>query len=513
MKSLIKKKYFILLLCLFVLPVACGDDLSITNPNNPTPDIVTSEEGMKRQAVGIWDVPGGWWEWVSWTLMEAMGDNVVVPWINFDWNQFFGNIELIEYSDGTASWSPRQQASPTRSQAEWVNFVNDRQVSQGGYEAQWQWAYGMNTEANRMLQALDEGVNFSGDIQAKENAYRAWAHFWKGYAYSTVGLFYEEGIINDDPTGTNSDFKSSDEMIVVSQAELDLALQTTADFGIIAGDVIPAIFPTNMTAESFIQNIYTLKARNLLMSKRRSDISQDEWQQIKDWAEMGLNTNDGALLLDSDESTHLATNTFRWRLSNQWSRVSPRVVQILSENGDQRLDRFQFAPAGGTYENRVTQPQINSPWLTLSDIYASQVPGTPQFVLSAEENMLMLAEAELGLGNPAMAAGWVNEVRNMPLQQAGLPAETSVTLKDIRDERKVALFGRALAFYDARRLGEIDARADGGGVEGVWVYHIDSNGDLVLDENANLFFDFLSYYGIPAAEADFNIPDGASPEM
>jgi hypothetical protein len=515
MKPLNSKKYLVLLLGLLLMPLACEEQLDITNPNNPTPDIVLSEEGMKRQAVGIWDAPGGFWEWVGWSLMEAMGDNIVMPWTNFDWNRFFGNIELIEYSDGTDDWSPRIQASPSRTQAEWVNFVNDRQVTQGGYEALWLTAYGFNTEANRMLQALDNGVAFTGNIQAKENAYRAWAHFWKGYAYSLVGLFYEQGVVNNDPTGTNSDFKTSAEMIAASQAELDLALQFAADFGVIANDVVPNIFPTSLTTASFIQNIHTLKARNLLMSKRREAISATEWQQIKDWAEDGLMANDGALLFDSDESTHLSSITHRWRLStNVWHRVSPRVIQILSENGDQRLNRFQFTTAGGSFANRTTRPQINSPWLTLSGTpYASASPGTPQYVLSAEENMLMLAEAELGLGNPGPAAGWVNTVREMPLQGAGLADESSVTMQDIRNERKVALFGRALAFYDARRLGEIDARAEGGGVTGVWVYHIDSGGNLVLDDNANLYFDFLSYYAIPDAEADFNISDDAGPEM
>ncbi len=251
------------------------------------------------------------------------------------------------------------------------------------------------------------------------------------------------------------------------------------------------------------------------MSKRREDITNAEWQQIKDWAENGLMVNEGALLFDSDESTHLTSITHRWRLStNVWHRVSARVIQIMSENSDQRLNRFQFTAAGGTFASGVIQPQINSPWLTLAGSpYASASPGTPQFVLSAEENMLMMAEAELGLGNPGPAAGWINTVRAMPLQQAGLPDETSVTLQDIRNERKVALFGRALAFYDARRLGEIDARADGGGIFGVWVYHLDSGGNLVLDEDANMFFDFLPYYAIPDAEADFNIDSDPSPEM
>jgi len=524
MKRYTQKILIIGLAVLFFMPLACEQGLDVTNPNDPTPEIVQTEEGLKRQALGIWVAPpgflglpgGGGWAWFGWSLHEAMGDNIVMPWINFDWNRFFGNIELIEYSDGTAPWSPRDQANPARSQAEWAGFVNDRQITAGGYEVQWETAYSFNKEANRMLAALDEGIQFSSNAQQKEEAYRAWAHFWKGYAYALVGLFYDQGIISDDPLDTNNDFKTSAEMIAAAQAELDLALQTASSYGAIANDVVPNFFPTNVNAQSFIQNIYTLKARALLMSKRREDISTAEWTQIRDWANQGLMANDGAFLIESDESTYLTTVTHRWRLAtNIWHRVSARVIQIMSENNDARLDRFQFDSGGGTFANRVTQPQINSPWLTLpTSPYAAQSPGTaPQFVLSAEENMLMLAEAELGLGNPDVAAQWVNEVRNMPLQQAGLPDMTTATLQDIRNERKVALFGRALAFYDARRLGEIDARSEGGGIQDVWVYHIDGNGDLVLDTDADIYFDFLDYYAIPDAESDFNPSADVGPEM
>lgn len=497
------------------LPLACDKQLDITNPNNPTPDIVLTEEGMKRQALGLWDAGGGFWEWVVWSLHEHMGDNTVAPWINFDWNRFFGNIELIEYSDGTADWSPRLQATPSRSQAEWVNFINSREVSGGGYEADWQLSYRFNNEANRILQALDEGVAFSGNAEQKEAAYRAWAHMWKGYAYSRVGLFYEQGLIIDEPDANNNNFVSPDAMLAESQRQYDLALEGASAFGVIANDVMPGIFPTNVTATSFAQNVYTLKARNLLLGSRRSDLTQADWQQIKSWAEQGLMTNSGALLYDSDESTHLAAITHRWRLAtNVWARVSARVIQILSENGDNRLNNFVFSSASGTLTNRVTQPQINSPWLTLDGSpYASTTPGVPQFVVSAEENKLMLAEAELALGNPVVAAGWIDDVRSMPLQGAGLPPLGSATLEDVRNERKVALLGRALAFYDARRMGEIDARADGGGIEGVWVYHLDGSGSLVLDPNANLYFDFLSYYAVPAHETDFNPLDAGSPEL
>lgn len=77
----------------------------------------------------------------------------------------------------------------------------------------------------------------------------------------------------------------------------------------------------------------------------------------------------------------------------------------------------------------------------------------------------------------------------------------------------ISCINRAVAFYDTRRFGEIDARSEGGGIEGVWVYHIDGTGALVLDTDANIYFDFLDYYAIPDAESDFNQREDVNPQM
>ena len=51
-----------------------------------------------------------------------------------------------------------------------------------------------------MLKALENpDISFSGDAATKRATLKAWAQWWKGYAYSRIGSMYLAGIINDDP--------------------------------------------------------------------------------------------------------------------------------------------------------------------------------------------------------------------------------------------------------------------------------------------------------------------------
>ncbi len=503
-------------LAVILVVTACDNALDVNNPNEPTPDIVLTEEGLKRQATGIYDAGDGWLEWVFWQYHEHMGDNSVAPWVNFNFNRYHGNVELIVYNDGS-EWSPVNQSNDGRTQAEWLEFINDRNNSAGGFEQEWAWAYQVQNEANIMLNALDEGVGFLGTeavATQKEEAYRAWAHFWKGYAYSRIGLLHSQGlIVNESISSTNNDYVTRQEIIAESQRQFDLALQTISSFDAIAADVVPAIFPTNLTAASMEQNINTLKARNILLSKFRDELTNADFTEIKALAENGLTSNAGAFLIDTDNATFNNTVTYPWRMANLWSAPSARLVQVMNKNGDARSARF-VNNGFATFQNRVTQPNVNTPWAALPPYSGTNVGDSPMFFASAEENELMLAEAELGLGNPNVAATHINNVRNMPLQQAGLPDLLLATEQDLRDERRAALFMRGLAFYDARRFNELKSRADGGGVSDVWVYRLDSGTQqLVLEDSSTIYYNFVEFWDVPDAETDFNaIPGDQTPD-
>jgi starch-binding outer membrane protein, SusD/RagB family len=480
---------------------ACEEGLNVTNPNNPTPDIVENEEGIKRVARGVYSKGGGWFEWITWQIHEHMADNAVAPWVNFNFNRFHGNPERIIYSDGTEVLPPERDANG-RNQPQWIDFINRRDDPEGGVELEWQSMYRINNEANLILQTLEGGeVDFSGNAQAKERGYYAWAYFWKGYSYSRIGLAYEYGLIVDTYGSTNNNYLTPDEILEESNRMFNLAIDHASNgIGSMINDIQPAIFGTNITEASFIQAANTFIARNLISGQMRDNITQTEWEEIRDTALDGLETNDGTFRIASDEATFLTSITATWRMANTWMMPSARVVQAAKHEGDARGDLFVDYNEP-PYNNRISQPHLNTLHYALPP-YAGTAPGIPTYLTSAEENLLILAEAEFELGNPETAAGYIDQVRVM--QGAGLPALGEATLEDIRRERRIALFMRNTGFYDARRFGELS-----GCVDNLWVYQmIDDAPPPVLDEEATICYGYKEYLPVPEHETVFNPLDG-----
>lgn len=78
-------KLLLILSTVLIITFACDDALKVENPNEPTPAVLETEEGLTRQAPGIYNaMGGGWFEWIVWFYHESMGDAFVVPWGNYN---------------------------------------------------------------------------------------------------------------------------------------------------------------------------------------------------------------------------------------------------------------------------------------------------------------------------------------------------------------------------------------------------------------------------------------------
>jgi starch-binding outer membrane protein, SusD/RagB family len=145
--------------------------------------------------------------------------------------------------------------------------------------------------------------------------------------------------------------------------------------------------------------------------------------------------------------------------------------------------------------------------------------GFVPFACTYEENALMKAEALIRLGqiNPGLAI--VDAVR--AYQNAGLPAvaNTGLTqaqaIEELRRERRVALFQRGVAFYDARRFGFTAPVANGGGRANAIVYLPASVLGTPTDEVRPCFieYNYMDYWDVPQNELDFNAPAAGSPPV
>lgn len=503
-------------LALAVTVAGCSDDLLVSNPNAPTPEALTSEEGIRRQARGVHSAlyDGGFYPWIVAQYHDGMGDQIPSAVGNY-WFVDFVNPDLITYSDGTTHRPPEARGGPIQDQI--IDIVNERTEPNPALLYEWRAAYKANNEANLLLEALEsDQLAIQTNAEAKKQGFRAWAYFWKGYAYSRIGLLYEQGVVSDEYGETTSDYLSHEQMLEQSNRMFDLAIENAAGFDAVAQNVTPDLFGAKPNSESLVQAANTMKARNLLIGKYRDEMTQSDWQQIESLTANGLMSNANTFQWRFDQQTFAATGTVLYRaggLGPTWAYVSMRQVQEYYP-GDQRIERegedhpnasVRLVPVAEAYtsprgNNHTTIARGQEP------VFETVVGSSQFYLVSAEENMLMAAEAKLALGKAGEAADLVNQVRDM--QGAGLDALTAddMEFEVIRRERRVALLARGLAYYDARRL---RISTPGGGREGAWVYRDD---DETLDTEATINYNFRPFWPVPVHETTFNPPlSGGAP--
>lgn len=501
------------------LAVGCADDLVVENPNQPTPAVLNTEEGLKRQATGIYGTITSDYYWMGLTLLEGMGDAIPSRVGNFGLVDAHNPEEII-YSDGQKHRPIDTRSGETNGQ--FLTRVNNRTIAEPTVLYLWRQMYRINNEANLILQTLEGGqVKFLSDAENKAKAYKAWAYFWKGFAYSNIGALYERGVIIDKYGETNGNYKTPAEMVAESNRMFDLAIENAPGFDAVANVVVPDLFKIGTiakpTSKSLAEAANTFKARNLLFVKYKSDMTPADWQQIEALTAKGLTSNTNTFVLRFDQATYAGTGQILNRTGavgggGVWSYVSERLIQEF-DPADNRLKSafFQTMSAGKpTYVytgdrgwNHITT------WRGKEPVFEQTAVGSaPLYLVSAEENQLMAAEAKLALGKTAEAAALVDGVRTM--QNAGLPKLNPATFsfEDIRRERRTALVARGVSFYDYRRLKVILPKAQGGGRQNAWVWQKTADGKTItkLDTKAEIIYNFLPYWPVPAHELTFNPP-------
>jgi len=520
-------KYLFLIVPLLILG-ACKDDLDVVNPNEPGLQVLDNEEGITRALAGTYSFFGGFYVWVAQAHHECMGDAIVIPWGNFGW-RWANQPTTIELDDGRV-WTPPQGGT----QEEQLVLFNDRAQGDGNaFIHEWRTAYQLNNHANLLLNKLDEGtVEFSGDAENKQNTIRAWAHFWKGWAYSRLGSLYSAGVIIDEFNSTNDNFVSNTDLIVEANRQLDLA----ADFcgritdDAIFTDLLLRAIPSYTrqgdmvpSPQEMIRNINTQKARNILVNNKYfTEMDAAKWTEVRNLTEAGLQEGDAILeFRTASENASFAESVFvPFRMLIGWHFLSERLVQDF-QPGDQRRDRNVFELATPEVNIRGRGIQYGTRWgltdITQGGDWASTTAGLASLPVAGswEENQLMLAEALISTGDVAGGLALVDQVRTA--QNAGLDPVSGVitdedeALLELYSERRIGLFLRGLSFYDARRFGltEDANTSDFGGRPEAVV--LDENGNVNTDAFIN--YNYMDYWGVPDNELDFNVPAPGSPSV
>lgn len=524
---------------------SCKKQLDVRNPNQPTPESAATEQGIISLAQGGVYVNGfrdlkygdgvfGLYWSGAMGFHELMADVIQAEAANAYLNQL-GTPDRVILSNGQVLSNP---GSPNK-QLDLIRQINvNSQQGQNFTYYEWAYMYSMNNAMNVVLDLVDK-VTFTGDVATKKATIRAWAHWWKGYAYGRIGSIYYAGLIVNTPTSTNGNFVTKEAIIAESNSQYDKAVAAlnaatdAASYNAVFGKLVPSFNQVGLggvlTQDMWKRNINTMKARNILVNKQVSAMTATEWNSILTLTNNGIQQGDkiftGRSNANGDFLTSAGTGTVSGR--TQASQAGGNTYK-LSERWVQ-----EFKPGDKRFQNNVRQTNT---WIGNQDrgqafhtrytlvsggtglagvkVYADIAAGAYELYLagSYEENELMKAEALIYTGQMEQGLQRVDAVRTY--QGAGLAAVAGTGLDlagavaELRRERRVAVPFLGLSFYDARRWGRIFPVAQGGGRTGAVVVR----GDATVDTNATIDYNFLDYWDVPDNELVYNQPaSGSSP--
>ena len=532
-----KLTYLILASGLFL--IGCKKDLAIQNPNNPTPESVNSETGILSYASGGIYVNG--FKAVKYTdgvygpfwsgaigFHELMADVVGADAANAFINQL-GCPEKVVHDDATVVTNPN---SPNK-QIALIRQANTNQ-SAGNNFLYYEWAYMYNliSSCNLLIEKAD-GVSFVGDAASKKAAIKAWAYWWKGFAYSRIGSIYYAGLINDLYQQTSGNYVTKEAIITEANSNLDKAVQaatgapSATEFTATWAKIIPAFNQVGLggapTPAMLGRNVSTMKARNLLVNKTTAAMTATDWAAVITLTNAGITTTDNIFTIRTDARGDLFTAT-QLVMGRTQSNIPGGATYKLSERwvqefktGDQR--KAQNCVQGTPYLGQADRGNAHFTRFALKDggtgltgvaIYANTAVGGYELHLAGdyEENQLMKAEALINTSQIDAGLTIIDAIRVR--QGAGLVAVsgTGLTLaqakEELRRERRIVCAFRGLSFYDARRWKVIDAIAQGGGRTGC----VALKNTGTVSANATIEYNYLDYWDVPGNELTYN-PAGA----
>ncbi|GAB4053752.1 RagB/SusD family nutrient uptake outer membrane protein [Spirosoma litoris] len=543
-----KLKIYALTLVFSGFMASCKEQLQVENPNQPSPSALRTESGLISYGEGFYitgfkdvkyydGVPGYFWSGAIGNH-ELMGDVIGTDIANVFINQI-GCPNQVTLDDGTVLVNPN---SPSKQ----IDFIRiTANVNSTGYQNstyyEWAYMYNLNNAANTLLANID-ATTFSGDVDTKKGVLRAWAYWWKGYAYSRIGSMYYAGLINDKANGevlngTNGNYVTKEAMIAEANKNFDAAakilsgLTANADYtasmlGLIpnfnrvgkGGTVASALSPA-----MWIRNINTMKARNILVNTRVANMTAAQWTDILTLTNSGIlasdyvftgrsNTNGDFLSPTSGTVSGKATG------SGNTYKITERLIQDFkagdlrfTNNFKQRTSAYIGETSRGnsffTRFDLVNRGASGSEGSASVITYSNTNAGGYELYLASsyEENQLMKAEALIYTSKIEEGLALIDEVRKA--QGAGLTAVagTNLTLdaakEELRRERRIGLLFRALSFYDARRWGLLETGRTG-------AVALSRTG--VVSRNATITYGYLDYWDVPDNEIAYNPPVAGS---
>jgi len=508
--------------------LGCKDQLDIPNPNQPTPANSKNEPGIIALAQGALYINGfqetkfgGYFTGLIINFHELMGDAV---------GSKFGPGPLycpdrIILDDGSVLLSIHPAG-----QKDYLRKVNIPSAQDNPFAYEWSFMYSLNGAMNNVLESVKE-VDMS---ESKKNTIKAWAFFWKGFAYSRIGSMYYAGIVNDypgiinnQPGKTDNKYITNSEILTEAESNFTMAEEL---LGVLIGNkdyetIMDALIPSDckqgkgfpLGVEEWLRNINTMRARNILVNTPVNEITSTQWDQILTFTSNGVKKTDNTFTLRTDalgnllpQSAYTAVQTTGDPSTKLGGNVvSERLIQDFKPGDKRFTNNFMKIPTWIGPGERGTS--FNTRYLLVNNgkgipdvvVMANRMVGADELYIagSYEENILMQAEANIYKGNIDAGLALIDELRMY--QGAGLETVSGVGLtlneakEELRRERRVGLAFRGFSFYDARRWGVLK-----NGRTGCMV--VDFSG--VVNTDATIQYGYLDYWDVPIAESFYNPP-------
>jgi hypothetical protein len=551
-----KKINILYLLIPALLLGACKKSLlQLNNPNSPTPaSSLTTEAGIDAFAMGeyqkwIVNVPGDGLTNifdVAFFQQSDMGDEDFMPYSNFG-GRYPSNMDTIYIPAPSFT-----RVVPNPSGFTQIGILRSKNSRVAGEQnsVQYEWAvdYFMNGQANFLLAALDNpALTLSGDATTKKGVLKAWAYYWKGFAYSRLGSMYLGAVVNDEPANglTDSVYVSHDAMITAANASFDKAvailtgLTNNADYQATFKAIIPSFNLNTQIIDPamWVRLIHTYEARNFLVNHKVASMTPTDWNTVATLASTGMVPGDHSFMwgMAAGGINDLTTQNnnlslgFWWHpyalhtaAGGQLSYVSERFIQDFQPGDARYTKNFKLIPTGAVvnvlnrgiqFGTRYQAIEIDSGGSFASQTHKGVVPIGPTW----EENTLMTAEAKIRGGSDINGGlALIDQVRAAQGSNLAPLAGTGLTqvqaAEQLRSERRIALYLRGLAWFDARRWGVTAPASQGGGrllanvvVPGnVQVPPGTLNPPPAAVFQCTLAYNFVDYWDVPQNELDFN---------
>lgn len=532
---------------LLIMGVSCKKQLDVKNNNQPNPSTLQTENGIiafgqggvyqngfRSTKYGDGVIGEAFFSFVN-GYHSLLGDETGIEAANVYANQV-GCPDKVTLDNGSIVLNP---GTPNRSTL--VIREKNLNASAGAnplyYE--WAWMYALNNAANIVLENTDVVV-FSGDAATKKAVLKAWAYWWKGFAYSRIGSMYYAGLIRNNSNLTlniaEGNYVTAAAVITESNSNYDKAatilnaLTVNATYTATMAKLIPDFCQVGKgippTPAMWVRNINTMKARNILVNKTTAAMTATEWTNILTLTNSGMQPGDYTFTARSNSTSDIMTtgggtiaSKSAGTAGSNTYKVSERLVQDYRTGDQRKANNFTQASSpwlgnldrGNAFHTRWGLKSAGNGIAGVIVYTNTSAAGLYEHLIAAswEENELMKAEAILYSGGSiTTATGIIDAVRTA--QGAALPVIGAVTLaqakEELRSERRAGLAFRGLAFYDARRWKVIDPIASGGGRTGCWLI---SNAG-VLQTNATIDYNYLDYWDVPDNELAYNPPASGS---